>query len=62
MYFCPQVKEITHELKHYFTAATIYSGKEHKEEAQCGQKGGQMLVFVICGFIEKFFFYQILIS
>ena len=24
--------------------------KEHKQEAQCAQKGGRMLVFVICGF------------
>jgi hypothetical protein len=31
-------------------------GKEHKQEAQCAQKGGgrRMLVFAICGFIENF--------
>ena len=29
--------------------------KEYKEEAQCAQKGGRMLFFVICGFIENFF-------
>ena len=29
--------------------------KEYKEEAQCAQKGGRMLVFVICGFIKIFF-------
>ena len=31
-------------------------GKEHKQEAQCAQKGacGGMLVFVICGFIKNF--------
>ena len=35
--------------------------KEHKQEAQCAQKGGgRLLVFVICGFIKNF--YQILIS
>ena len=28
--------------------------KEYKEEAQCAQKGGRMLVFVICGFIKNF--------
>ena len=27
--------------------------KEYKEEAQCAQKGGRMLVFVICGFIKN---------
>ena len=26
----------------------------HKQDAQCAQKGGQMLVFVICGFIKNF--------
>ena len=38
------------------------SNKEYKEEAQCAQKGGRMLFFVICGFIENFFlnFYFIL--
>ena len=25
-----------------------------KQESQCAQKGGQMLVFVICGFIKNF--------
>ena len=36
--------------------------KEYKEEAQCAQKGGRMLFFVICGFIENCFlnFYFIL--
>ena len=36
--------------------------KEYKEEAQCAQKGGRMLVFVICGYIKNFFpnFYFIL--
>jgi len=29
------------------------TGKEHKQEAQCAQKGGRLLVFVICGFIKK---------
>ena len=29
--------------------------KEYKEEAQCAQKGGRMLFFVICGFIKHFF-------
>ena len=28
--------------------------KEYKEEAQCAQKVGRMLVFVICGFIKNF--------
>ena len=28
--------------------------KEYKEEGQCAQKGGRMLVFVICGFIKNF--------
>ena len=28
--------------------------KEHKQEAQCAQRGGRMLVFVICGFIKNF--------
>ena len=28
--------------------------KEYKEEVQCAQKGGLMLVFVICGFIKNF--------
>ena len=27
--------------------------KEYKEEGQCAQKGGRMLVFVICGFIKN---------
>ena len=30
------------------------SGKEYKEEGQCAQKWGRMLVFVICGFIKNF--------
>ena len=41
--------------------------KEHKQEAQCAQKGGveRMLVFVICDFIKNFipnpyFMFQIL--
>ena len=29
--------------------------KEYKEEAQCAQKGGRILFFVICGFIKNFF-------
>ena len=28
--------------------------KEYKEEGQCAQKWGRMLVFVICGFIKNF--------
>ena len=28
--------------------------KEYKEEGQCAQKGGRMLIFVICGFIKTF--------
>ena len=28
--------------------------KEHKQEAQCAKKGGQMLVFVNSGFIKNF--------
>ena len=34
---------------------TIVEPKEYKEEGQCAQKGGRMLVFVICGFIKNFF-------
>ena len=29
-------------------------GKEYMEEVQCAQKGGRMLVSVICGFIKNF--------
>ena len=32
----------------------MFEIKEHKEEPQCAQKGGRMLVFVICGFIKDF--------
>ena len=32
----------------------ITVSKEYKEEAQCAQKAGRMLVFVICGFIKNF--------
>ena len=41
---------------------TVKSTKEYKEEGQCAQKGGRMLVFVICGYIKDFFpnFYFIL--
>ena len=28
--------------------------KEYKDEGQCAQKWGRMLVFVICGFIKNF--------
>ena len=28
--------------------------KEYKEEGQCAQKGGRILVFVICSFIKNF--------
>ena len=30
------------------------NNKEYKEEGQCAQKGGRMLIFVICGFIKNF--------
>ena len=39
------------------TALNVWAGatKEYKEEAQCAQRGGgQILVFVICGFIKNF--------
>ena len=32
----------------------LYWYKEYKEEGQCAQKWGRMLVFVICGFIKNF--------
>ena len=32
----------------------VVVGKEHKEEGQCAQKWGRMLVFVIYGFIKNF--------
>ena len=41
--------------KLFHTSVRLYpSAKEYKEEGQCAQKGGRMLVFVICGFIENF--------
>ena len=33
---------------------SYFTGKEYKEEAQCAQKGGRMLVFVIFGSIKNF--------
>ena len=39
----------------YVATKTRTKTKEYKEEAQCAQKGGRMLVFVICGFIKHFF-------
>ena len=58
-FFCTDCSKIS---KSWSITISYIRIKEYKEEAQCAQKGGRMLFFVICGFIENFFlnFYFIL--
>ena len=51
-----------HQINHNYQCELCHKvlGKENKQEAQCAQKRGRMLVFVICGFIKHF--YQIFVS